>query len=196
MWLVVGLGNPGERYARNRHNIGFMAAEEISAAYSFGPWQKKFHGRICAGEIGGEKIFILLPETYMNESSRAVQAACAFHKITPEKIIVLHDEIEIQPGKIRVKQGGGHGGHNGLKSIDAAIGPDYWRARLGIGRPPVPEMETADYVLSNFNAEEKKWLKPFLKSIAGHFPLLLSGQPSELMNRVTLDMKSHLTESK
>ncbi len=245
MWLVVGLGNPGARYAQNRHNIGYMAAEEISAAYSFGVWQKKFHGRIAEGKIpfslegegapegrmrgtrghlklsnseaasspphpalratlslqGEGKVLLLLPETYMNESGRAVQAACTFHKIPPENVIVLHDEIELASGKIRIKQGGGHGGHNGLKSIDAAIGQNYWRVRLGIGRPPnlAPakagvengeRMDTADYVLSNFTAAEKKWLAPFLKSIAAHFPLLLSGHPSELMNRVTLEMKN------
>ncbi len=187
-----------------------MAAEAISAAFSFSAWQKKFHGLLSAGTIplsldglnacvqGGpkdqvrgveEKVLLLLPSTYMNESGRAVQAACTFHKIPPENVIVLHDEIELQPGKIRVKQGGGHAGHNGLKSIDAAIGQNYWRVRLGVGRPPHAEMETADYVLSNFSAEEKKWLKPFLQSIAAHFPLLLAGQPSELMNKVTLDMK-------
>lgn len=195
MFLVVGLGNPGARYAGHRHNIGFMAAEEISAAYSFGAWQKKFHGRVSAGEISdkekvkSEKAFILLPETYMNESGKAVQAACTFHKIPPERVIVLHDEIEIAPGKIRVKQGGGHAGHNGLKSIDAAIGQNYWRVRLGVGRPAVPEMDAADYVLSNFSAEEKKWLKPFLQSVAEHFPLLLENNASEYMNRVTLDSK-------
>jgi len=195
MWLVVGLGNPGTRYANHRHNIGFMAAEAISAAFSFGSWSKKFHGQICTGEIGDDKIYTLLPETYMNESGRAVQAACTFHKIAPEHVIVLHDEIEIGAGKIRIKQGGGHGGHNGLKSIDAAIGPNYWRVRLGIGRPPELDngerMDTADYVLSNFSAAEKKWLTLFLQSIAKHFSLLLSGYPSELMNRVTLEMKNH-----
>jgi PTH1 family peptidyl-tRNA hydrolase len=126
----------------------------------------------------------------MNDSGKAVQAACAFHKIAPENVIVLHDEIELAPGKIRIKQGGGHAGHNGLKSIDAAIGQNYWRVRLGVGRPTHAEMDAADYVLSNFSSAEKKWLAPFLKSIAQHFPLLLAGQPSELMNRVTLDMKN------
>jgi len=240
-WLVVGLGNPGTRYAQNRHNIGYMAAEAISAAYSFDGWSKKFHGKVSEGKIpfslqgegpakpgmrgtggsselsdagtmscpphpplrgtlslqGEGKVILLLPETYMNESGRAVQGACTFHKIAPENVIVLHDEIELAPSKIRIKQGGGHGGHNGLKSIDAAIGPNYWRVRLGIGRPPHPEMEVADFVLSNFSPEEKKWLAPFLKSVAEHFPLLLENQPSELMNRVTLDTKSsQTTESK
>jgi PTH1 family peptidyl-tRNA hydrolase len=196
MWLLAGLGNPGTRYAGHRHNIGFMAAEAISAAYSFGAWQKKFHGQICAGTIADEKAILLLPETYMNESGRAVQAAATFHKIPPEKIIVLHDELEIAAGKLRIKQGGGHGGHNGLKSIDAAIGPNYWRLRLGIGRPPKPApaqagVEAADFVLSNFNADEKKWLGPFLKSVAAHLPLMLSGNPSEMMNRVTLESKEN-----
>ena len=190
MWLVVGLGNPGARYAGHRHNIGFMAAEAISAAFSFSAWSKKFHGKMCTGDIGNEKVLILLPDTYMNESGRAVQAACTFHKIAPENVIVLHDELEIAPGKIRIKQGGGHGGHNGLKSIDAGIGQNYWRLRLGIGRPTVPAMEPADYVLSNFTVAEKIWLNPLLESVAAHFPLLLSGQPSELMNRVTLEMKT------
>jgi len=196
MHLVVGLGNPGTRYAGHRHNIGFMAAAEIAAAFSFGTqeksWQKKFQGRICAGAIGGEKILILLPETYMNESGRAVQAAAAFHKIKPENIIVLHDELALAPWKTRVKQGGGDGGHNGLKSIDAALGPDYWRVRLGIGHPGTSD-EAADYVLSNFSVAEKKILPTFLKSAAAHFPLLLENNPSEFMNRVSLEMKSIAT---
>ena len=191
MWLVVGLGNPGTQYASNRHNVGFMAAAEIAAAFSFGSVQKKFHGRICAGEIEGTKALILLPDTYMNESGRAVQAACTFHKIPPENVLVLHDELDLLPGKIRVKQGGGNGGHNGLKSIDVAIGANYWRIRLGIGRPPVPQMDTADYVLANFSVDEKKWLQPMLKSIAAHLPVFINGgNYSELMNRVTRDMPS------
>jgi PTH1 family peptidyl-tRNA hydrolase len=193
MWLVVGLGNPGTRYAHHRHNIGFMAAEAISAAFSFGSWQKKFQGQICSGDIGGEKTLLLLPETYMNLSGKAVQAACTFHKIPPENVIVLHDEIELLPAKIRTKQGGGHGGHNGLRSIDECIGKNYWRVRLGVGRP-TPPIEVDDYVLSNFTAEEEKWVTPLLKSVAQHFPLLLAGKDAELMNRVTLDMKATTKE--
>jgi PTH1 family peptidyl-tRNA hydrolase len=188
MWLVVGLGNPGTRYAGHRHNIGFMAAETISAAYSFGAWQKKFHGVVQSGSIADKKTLLLMPETYMNLSGKAVQAAATFHKIVPENIIVIHDEIELAPGKIRVKQGGGHGGHNGLRDIDDAIGKNYWRVRLGVGRP-TPPMEVDAHVLSDFNTDEKQWLSPFLKSVATHFPLLLAGQDAELMNRVTLDMK-------
>lgn len=189
MWLVVGLGNPGECYAHNRHNIGFMAAAEIAAAFSFGTWQKKFHGRIASGEIDGERALILLPETYMNESGRAVQAAAAFHKIPSENIVVLHDELDLASAKIRIKQGGGNGGHNGLRSIDAALGEDYWRVRLGIGHPGNKDL-VHDYVLSNFSTEEKKWLKPFLKSVAESFPLLISAQPAEMMNKISLAMRN------
>ena len=195
MWLVVGLGNPGARYAGHRHNIGFMAAEAISAAYSFSAPQKKFDSAVQSGTIDGQKVLLLLPQTYMNLSGKAVQAAATFHKITPENIIVIHDEIELAPGKIRVKRGGGHGGHNGLRDIDAAIGKDYWRVRLGVGRP-VPPIEVDAHVLSDFNAEEKKWLPDFLKSTARHLPLLLDGKDAELMNRVTLDMKQNVTPAK
>lgn len=188
MWLVVGLGNPGTRYAHNRHNIGFMAAEAISAAYSFSAAQKKYDGILQSGTIEGEKVLLLMPETYMNLSGKSVQAAATFHKIKPENIIVLHDEIEIEPGKIRTKQGGGHAGHNGLRSIDECIGKNYWRVRLGVGRPK-PPMEVDAYVLSNFTADEEAWLSPLLKSTAKHFPLMLQGKDAELMNRVTLDMK-------
>lgn len=195
MFLVVGLGNPGARYANNRHNIGFMAAAEIAAAFSFSSPQKKFDAQIQSGTIEGEKVLLLFPETYMNLSGKSVQAAATFHKIKPEQIIVLHDEIEIEPGKIRVKQGGGHAGHNGLRSIDECIGKNYWRVRLGVGRP-VPPMEVDAHVLSNFTPEEEKWLTPFLKSVAKHFPMILAGKDAELMNRVTLDMKTHLTKEK
>lgn len=193
MWLVVGLGNPGTRYAHNRHNIGFMAAEAISAAYSFSAPQKKYDGILQSGTIDGEKALLLMPETYMNLSGKSVQAAATFHKIKPENIIVLHDEIEIEPGKIRTKLGGGHAGHNGLRSIDECIGKNYWRVRLGVGRPK-PPIEVDAYVLSNFTADEEKWLTPFLKSVADHFPLMLQGKDAELMNRVTLDMKAATKE--
>lgn len=189
MFLVVGLGNPGARHANNRHNIGFMVAAEIAAAFSFAAPQKKFNAQIQAGSIDGEKVLLLMPETYMNLSGKSVQAAATFHKIKPENIIVLHDEIEIEPGKIRVKKGGGHAGHNGLRSIDECIGQNYWRVRLGVGRP-TPPMEVDAHVLSNFTAEEEKWLAPFLKSVAKHFPVMLEGKDAELMNRVTLDMKA------
>jgi len=195
MFLVVGLGNPGTRYANNRHNIGFMAAAEIAAAFSFSSPQKKFDGQIQSGDIDGERAIILMPETYMNLSGKSVQAAATFHKIKPENIIVLHDEIELDPGRIRTKKGGGHAGHNGLRSIDECIGKNYWRVRLGIGRP-TPPMEVDAYVLSNFTADEEKWLAPFLKSIAKHFPMMISDKDAELMNRVTLDMKTHLTKEK
>ena len=135
MWLIVGLGNPGGSYARNRHNIGFMAADEIVRRHCFSPWRSKYQGQIAEGTIAGEKVLVLKPETYMNLSGQSVAAAARFHKIPNGNVIALHDEIDLPPGKVRVKKGGGAAGHNGLKSIDAHLGNDYWRVRLGIGHP-------------------------------------------------------------
>ncbi len=188
MWLLVGLGNPGTKYQHNRHNIGFMAVDAISAAHKFTDWQKKFDGQIATGTLAGEKVVLLKPQTYMNLSGKSVQAASAFYKILPAHIIVLHDEIDIAPGKIRIKQGGGDGGHNGLKSIDQAIGPHYHRVRLGVGRSDNPEMDTADYVLSNFNNDDQKWLALELKAIAEHAVLLLNDH-ANFMNKVSWHSK-------
>ncbi|MCE7887931.1 MAG: aminoacyl-tRNA hydrolase [Alphaproteobacteria bacterium PRO2] len=189
-WLIAGLGNPGDKYARNRHNIGFMAAQKIADTYGFPPFKSKYKGLIAEGSIKGRKVILILPQTYMNVSGESVQPAAKFYKIPPEKIIALYDEIELPPGKMRVKKGGGNAGHNGLKSLDEHLpGTDYWRVRLGVGRPPHKEMDVADYVLGNFAAEDDKWLGGLLKAVAEHVPQLLDGKDSEFMNKVTLDTK-------
>src|SRR5210317_1683475 len=135
MKLIVGLGNPGAKYARNRHNIGFMAVDRIASDHGFGPWKPKFQGQIAEGRLGREKVLLLKPETFMNKSGQSVGEAMRFYKLEPEDVIVIHDELDLAPGKVRVKQGGGHAGHNGLRSIHAHIGENYARVRLGIGHP-------------------------------------------------------------
>ena len=135
MKLIVGLGNPGDKYAGNRHNIGFMAVDEIARGYSFGPWKKRFQGLAAEGQIGTEKCILLKPATYMNESGRAAGEAMRFYKLTPADVIAIHDELDLKAGMVRVKTGGGNAGHNGLKSLSAYIGNDYKRVRLGIGHP-------------------------------------------------------------
>lgn len=189
-WLIAGLGNPGDKYARNRHNIGFMAAEKIAEVYGFGPFKSKNKGLISEGSIKGHKVVMVMPQTYMNLSGESVQPVAKFYKILPERIIALYDEIELPPGKMRVKKGGGNAGHNGLKSLDEHLpGTDYWRVRLGVGRPLHKEMDVADYVLGNFTADDDKWLGGLLKAVAEHVPQLLDGKDSEFMNKVTLDTK-------
>jgi len=187
MLLVVGLGNPGAGYARNRHNVGFMAADEIVRRHSFGPYRAKFHGEISEGKIAGEKILVLKPETYMNESGRAVQAAMTFYKVPPEDVIVLHDELDLVSGKVRVKRGGGHAGHNGLRSIHAHIGDSYARVRIGIGHPGDKD-QVVGHVLKDFSKDEEQWLGKLLDSIAGHVALLVKGDDARFQSDIALDM--------
>ena len=183
MLLLVGLGNPGAEYAKNRHNIGFMALEAIAGRYGFGPFRKKFQGLIAEGEIGGEKVLALKPETFMNDSGRSVAAAAAFYKIPPQDIIVLHDEIDIAAGKVRVKRGGGHAGHNGLRSIHAHIGPDYGRVRIGIGHPGEKD-EVTGHVLKDFAKGDAVWVENALGAISEHAGLLLTGDDGAYMTKV------------
>jgi PTH1 family peptidyl-tRNA hydrolase len=189
MLLVVGLGNPGTKYERNRHNIGFSAVEQIAEKFSSSPWVKKFRGELCEAKINKHRVLLLKPLTYMNLSGESVAAAAHFYKIPPENIIVIHDEIDLLPGKLRVKLGGGSGGHNGLKSIDAHIGPDYWRVRIGVGRPEVKE-NVVSHVLENFSKEELATQKKMLTAIVEYFPLLTEGDASGFMNKVALKMKA------
>ena len=149
MQLWVGLGNPGAQYARNRHNIGFMAVDAIAVAHGFGPWRAKFQGQLAEGRIGGQKLLLLKPETYMNLSGDAVRAALGFYKLTPADLTVFHDELDLPAGKLRLKAGGGHAGHNGLRSIDAHVGPDFQRVRLGIGHPGDKHL-VSPHVLGDF----------------------------------------------
>lgn len=154
MYLVVGLGNPGAEYAESRHNIGFMAADEISRRYRFSPFKNKFDALVSEGQIGGEKVLLLKPQTYMNLSGNAVVKAALFYKILPENIIVIHDDIDLTIGQMKAKRGGGSGGHNGIKSIDAHITADYNRIRLGVGHPVDKGPEVANYVLGKFSKSE------------------------------------------
>jgi len=182
MYLVVGLGNPGEKYARNRHNIGFMAADEIVRRHSFSAYRAKFQGEISEGKIGTEKVLVLKPQTFMNESGRSVKDVITFYKIAPEDIIVLHDELDLAPGKLRVKRGGGHAGHNGLRSLHAHVGESYVRIRLGIGHPGSKEQVTG-HVLKDFAKADQDWIVPQLDAVADNIDLLFEGRDPEFMSR-------------
>ena len=186
MRLWVGLGNPEPAMARQRHNIGFMAIDAIAARHGFGPWRKRFKGLSADGAIGGEKIIALKPLTYMNDSGDAVQAASAWAKIPPEGITVFHDELDLAPGRMRVKRGGGAAGHNGLRSTDRMLGtPDYWRVRLGIGHPGSKERVTG-HVLGDFARVDAEWLAPLLDAVADASPLLAAARHEDYMTRVAL----------
>lgn len=174
MKLLVGLGNPGARYQMNRHNIGFMAIDRIAADHGFSPWKKAFHGMVAEGRVGDEKVILLKPETFMNLSGQAVQAAITFHKMPLSDVMVFHDELDLAPGKMRVKQGGGHAGHNGLRSIHGHLGDAYGRIRLGIGHPGHKDM-VAHYVLHDFAKDDQAWLAPLLDGISRGLPALLAG---------------------
>jgi peptidyl-tRNA hydrolase, PTH1 family len=184
MRLVVGLGNPGARYARNRHNVGFMALDAIARRHGAASFRSRFKGEIAEATIGGERRLLLKPQTFMNDSGESVAAAAHFYKIEPEEIVVIHDEIDLRPGKLRVKLGGGNAGHKGLRSIDALLDPDYWRVRIGVGHPGIKEL-VQPYVLQNFPAEELTlWVAPLLEAVADTIVLLLSGDPQAFMSEV------------
>lgn len=171
MLLLVGLGNPGAKYERNRHNIGFMAVDEIIRRHSFGPEREKFSARLSEGRLGATKAIVLKPQTFMNLSGQAVGEAMRFFKLAPGDVVVFHDDLDLAPGKVKVKQGGGHGGHNGLRSLDAHIGTEYWRVRLGIGHPGHKDRVTS-YVLGDFSTTERDWLDPLLDGVADAAPAL------------------------
>ncbi len=183
MRLLVGLGNPGPEYERHRHNVGFMAVDEIHHRYGFGPWKRRFQALVAEGNAGGEKCFLLKPQTFMNLSGQSVGEAMRFYKLTPNDTIVLHDELDVAPAKIRVKQGGGHGGHNGLRSIDEHIGKDYWRVRIGIGHPDDKD-RVHGWVLGNFAKADEAWLPRLLDVLAAELPLLVKGEPEKYASRV------------
>lgn len=186
MLLWVGLGNPGPEHARQRHNVGFMAVEAIARRHGFSPWRKRFKGEACEGRIGNVPVLLLKPMTYMNASGDSVRAAASFHKIPVERITAFHDELDLAPGKLRVKQGGGTAGHNGLRDIQRAFGsPAFQRVRIGIGHPGHKDRVTG-HVLGNFAKEDAAWLAPLLDAIAEAAPLLAEGQPEAFMTRVAL----------
>jgi PTH1 family peptidyl-tRNA hydrolase len=176
MKLLVGLGNPGDEYARHRHNVGFMAVDALASDYRFAPWKKRFQGYACEGEIDGARALLLKPATYMNESGRAVGEAMRFLKLEVADLIVFHDELDIDPGRVKVKLGGGSAGHNGLKSITQCVGNEYVRVRIGIGHPGHKDA-VSGYVLHDFSKAERSWLDPLLVDMskaAGH---LMAGKP-------------------
>lgn len=172
MLLVVGLGNPGDKYARHRHNVGFMAVDAIADAHRFGPERKKFQGLLREGEIGGAKLFALKPQTFMNDSGQSVGAAMRFYKLTPADVVVFHDELDLAAGKIKVKAGGGHAGHNGLRSIDEHIGAEFRRVRIGIGHPG-DKTRVTGHVLGDFSKADQEWLGPVLDALAKAAPKLV-----------------------
>ncbi|MHC8508787.1 MAG: aminoacyl-tRNA hydrolase [Rhodospirillales bacterium] len=184
--LLAGLGNPGREHAGNRHNIGFMAADAVCRAHSFGAAREKFHGETADGRIGAFRVHVLKPMTYMNESGRSVLSAAGFLKIPPENIWVFHDEIDLAPGKVRVKRGGGHAGHNGLRDIHAAIGPNYNRVRVGVGHPGVKD-RVIGHVLNDFSKTDMEWVAPLTDALARHIDLLFEDRDSEYMSKVTDD---------
>lgn len=178
MLLIVGLGNPGEKYARHRHNIGFLVADAIAGRHDFSAPRQKFRGDICEGFLSArgrrEKVLILKPGTYMNESGRSVGDAVRFHKVEPANVIVIHDELDLEPGKVRVKTGGGNAGHNGLKSIAAHIGGDFRRIRIGIGHPGAKD-RVSGHVLGDFSKADQDWLGPLIDNLARAAPMLVAG---------------------
>lgn len=193
MRLIVGLGNPGARYERTRHNVGFLAADAIHRRHGFGPWRAKFQGLLAEGTLDGERIYLLKPQTFMNASGDSVAEAARFYKIPLAEIAVIHDEIDLEPGKLRVKQGGGAAGHNGLRSIDAQLGEDYWRVRIGVGHPGVKEL-VEPYVLQNFSPEDLAWLPPLIDAIAEALPVLVADGAAAFTTKVALILKPNRKE--
>ena len=185
MLLFVGLGNPGSQYVRNRHNIGFMAMEAIARRHGFPAWKRRFQGVTTEGTIGGEKVLLLLPGTFMNESGRSVGAAMHFYKLTPQDVTVFHDELDLAPMKVKVKRGGGNAGHNGLRSTDAHIGADFRRVRIGIGHPGHKD-RVHGYVLGNYHKSETDALADMLGAIGAEAEWLAKGDDARFMNAVAL----------
>lgn len=185
MKLFVGLGNPGAKYARNRHNIGFMALDTLASDHGFGPWRTKFQGEVAEGRLGTEKVWLLKPTTYMNNSGQSVGEAMRFWKVDLSDLTVFHDELDLAPGKVRVKQGGGHAGHNGLRSIHAHMGAEYERVRLGVGHPGHKD-RVSGYVLSDFAKAEEGWLDDVLRGISDGAAELAKGDSGRFLNAVAL----------
>ena len=194
MALLIGLGNSGKEYACHRHNVGFMAVDEIAQKYRFPSYREQFGGLVCQGRIELKKVVLFKPATFMNLSGRPAGLVARFFKIPLSEIIVMHDDIDIAPGRIRVKTGGGTGGHNGIKSIDEHLGRDYGRVRIGVGRPEVDD-NVSDYVLGNFRPNEYEWLRCLMPAIAAEIPTLLRGDSSSFCNRVFSSIANVLPKS-
>jgi len=189
MLVIAGLGNPGARHARNRHNIGFMALEAIARAHRFGPFRSRFAGLAADGVIGAKRVMLLAPQTFMNESGRSVGEALRFHKLDAGALVVIHDELDLAPAKVRVKLGGGNAGHNGLRSISAHVGNDYRRVRLGIGHPGDKAL-VHNFVLSDFAKSETGWVEAVCRAVAVAVGLLVEGQDASFQNRVHLSVEA------
>ncbi|RZV99342.1 MAG: aminoacyl-tRNA hydrolase [Rhodobacteraceae bacterium] len=185
MKLFVGLGNPGAKYAQNRHNIGFMAVDRIASDHGFGPWRSKFQGSVSEGQLGGEKVILLKPETFMNRSGQSVGEAVRFYKLDLTDVVVFHDEIDLAPGKLRAKSGGGHAGHNGLRSLHAHLGDGYARVRLGVGHPGHKDA-VPTYVLKDFPKADQDWLDDLLRGISDGAADLAKGDTGRFQNAVAL----------
>jgi PTH1 family peptidyl-tRNA hydrolase len=189
MRLLVGLGNPGPRYAGNRHNVGFMVLEAIARRHGIGPWRRRFAGVAAEGPLGGERVILLLPGTFMNDSGLAVAEAAHFYKIGVGDIVVFHDEIDLAPAKVRVKTGGGVAGHNGLRSISSHVGNDYRRVRIGVGHPGAKEL-VMPYVLGDFAKAERPWVEALCDIIADNAVMIAKGEDSGFQNKVHLAMQA------
>ena len=185
MLVFVGLGNPGTEYAFQRHNAGFMAVDRIAEQHGFSSWKTKNLSLMSEGRIGTEKVILLKPQSFMNKSGLPVAECTKFYKVDPHSVFVFHDELDLGIGRIKVKIGGGHGGHNGLRDIDRHLGQDYWRVRIGIGRPPVPAMDVRNWVLTDFSKDEQSgWLGRMLNAIAEESTRLVEGDDGGFMSRV------------
>ncbi|MEK9671162.1 MAG: aminoacyl-tRNA hydrolase [Rhodospirillaceae bacterium] len=189
MLLLVGLGNPGPQYRNHRHNVGFMVLDAIHDRLRCQPFRSKFNAELAEETAAGEKLLLLKPQTFMNESGRAVQAAMTFYKIRPEDVVVFHDELDLAAGKVRVKRGGGHAGHNGLRDIQAHIGPDFGRVRIGVGHPGDKD-RVVGHVLKDFSREDAVWLEKLLPAIADNVGDLIGGNDADFMNRIALAVNS------
>ncbi len=190
MWLIIGLGNPGDRYKHNRHNIGFMAIDQIARDYSFPPFRKKHQAEITEGRIGNQKLILVKPITYMNNSGQAARAISSFYKIDTKRTVCIHDELDLPPGTVKVKDRGGAAGHNGIKSMIAHLGSqDFWRIRMGIGHPG-DKNRVSDYVLSDFAKSEQIWLAPLLDATSRHIGLILDGNAVDFAAKVAQDAPS------
>jgi PTH1 family peptidyl-tRNA hydrolase len=195
MQLFVGLGNPEPKYAKHRHNIGFMAIDALAAAYGFGDFREKYHGLLAEGQIGSEKVLLLKPQTFMNKSGVSVSEAVNFFKLDGSRIVVFYDELDLPPGKLRMRRGGGFAGHNGLKSINAHMGGDFRRARLGIGHPG-DKARVNSHVLGDFAKADADWLADFLKALCAHAPLLAAGDDATYQTRVVEAMQTQTPSEK
>jgi len=189
MRAILGLGNPGASYQGHRHNVGFMAIDRIAERAGIGPFRSRFQGLAAEGRLGGERVLLLKPQTYMNESGRSARQAMDFYKFAPDDMVVLYDELDLAPGKLRVRQGGGAAGHNGIRSLAAHCSPDFWRVRIGIGHPGRPE-RVKGYVLRDFAKADRGWLDPMLDAIADNADLLAKADDANFMNRVALAMQA------